>query len=264
MYGMEDTKEKPLTSKDELDKEKYIPKELFVARFKPEWEYFLEKFDNYIIYIFQYFHLKRKDGNKTLNKVLGSIFAGIAFIMTFLTQIENGPSLSIFFIVIGLDFLGEWLMTIGFVVALLAQFPKRFIFRYRPFMQGRALKLSHDKTSSFPSRAVVCSVVYAYAAVICYDYYYAVEHPEGDKPLGVAGVATVIILSAFLSSFSRIHLGVHYPSDCVVGFFFGILICIVSEYVFKVGNIFGCPSCYDNQCYPTDPHYLMDNSNFFP
>lgn len=34
----------------------------------------------------------------------------------------------------------------------------------------------------------------------------------------------ILLIAAFLQSFSRIHLGVHYPSDIVVGALYGILV----------------------------------------
>ena len=53
------------------------------------------------------------------------------------------------------------------------------------------LKIRVDKTSSFPSRAVVCSVVYAFAITTASDM---------DGIL----VAFFIILAGFLASFARV------------------------------------------------------------
>jgi len=64
------------------------------------------------------------------------------------------------------------------------------------------------------------------------------------------------VFTILISSFSRINLGVHYPSDCVAGFLQGLLVCIIGT-VFWVGDTFGCKSCKYLECYS-----LNDNTTF--
>lgn len=72
-------------------------------------------------------------------------------------------------------------------------------------------QMRSSSTSSFPSRAVCCSVVYGFA--ICYAYCYFTD--EGQVVWW--WMPELIIVMFLLASFARIYLGVHYPSDCVFG-----------------------------------------------
>ena len=65
-------------------------------------------------------------------------------------------------------------------------------------------------TSSFPSRAVCCAVVYSYA--ICYSFIYIF-----GGGIMWSWMPLLFVVTILLSSFARIYLGVHYPSDCIFG-----------------------------------------------
>lgn len=68
-----------------------------------------------------------------------------------------------------------------------------------------------------------------------------------------------------LKSFSyKIHLGVHYPSDCLAGCILGLTITLLSWLMFQIPNIFGCPSCYANGCYPQNTRDQLNDDNFSP
>jgi len=210
--------------------------------FSEEWNDYFRRFDDSIIPIIQYFHLKKS--GSILNKIFGGLFVIFAYLTTFLTQIEYGPSICVFFVTTGFDHLSRWFIISGIITAIIAQFPKRFLFRKRPYMEKRALQIGKDDTSSFPSRAVVCGVVYSFAAV----YAYNAHHGTVDSG-SIYQFIVFPILGGLAASFSRIHLGVHYPSDCVCGLILGYMIALSSLAISHLPNIFGCPSCGDGSCY---------------
>ena len=86
------------------------------------------------------------------------------------------------------------------VTAFFSQIPKRFIWRYRPYVVGRAEGRRRDITSSFPSRAVTCGVVYSYA--LCRGF----AHRAGRE--GFTWYMPVsMVMCGFLAAFARINLG---------------------------------------------------------
>lgn len=90
-------------------------------------------------------------------------------------------------------------------------------------------------TSSFPSRAVTCAgeylllithlVVYSFFASYAYIITYEPNHVviKWWMPVifisiyGFINLTTLVTI--LLASVARVALGVHYPSDCVIGFF---------------------------------------------
>lgn len=52
----------------------------------------------------------------------------------------------------------------------------------------------------------------------------------------------LITISALMTSFSRINLGVHYPSDCLFGVLQGLLCCFVGLAFYSL-HLVVCPSC---------------------
>jgi len=110
-------------------------------------------------------------------------------------------------------------------------------------MKKRAISLKGEKTSSFPSRAVVCAVVYTFTVITSLNYFesYIMGNPNGA--FSNAELLICIIVMAVLVGFARVHLGAHYPSDCIVGFTTGLFICLLSYFLFKIPNFMGCPTC---------------------
>jgi membrane-associated phospholipid phosphatase len=136
--------------------------------------------------------------------------------VTFLTTIELGTSAPLILYIFGLDRLAHRGVMIAFVLATVSQIPKRFLWRYRPYTVGRALQVRRDKTSSFPSRAVTCAVVYAYFMAYAFS-----------GQLFSSATIPAILFSALCASFARVNLGVHYPSDCLFGVLQGVFTCLV-------------------------------------
>jgi len=125
--------------------------------------------------------------------------------------------------------------------AFFSQIPKRFIWRYRPHAVGRADGRRSDVTSSFPSRAVTCGVVYAYSIGRAVMSTQGLEEMPGWVPV-------LMIFSAFLAACARINLGVHYPSDTIVGGILGVVYCFIGT-GFHTLNVNGCRSCKTQACY---------------
>eukprot|EP00769_Ergobibamus_cyprinoides_P002729 gnl/Ergobibamus_cyprinoides/3877.p1 GENE.gnl/Ergobibamus_cyprinoides/3877~~gnl/Ergobibamus_cyprinoides/3877.p1 ORF type:complete len:123 (+),score=20.99 gnl/Ergobibamus_cyprinoides/3877:317-685(+) len=111
----------------------------------------------------------------------------------------------------GLDSLATPLIPLMFFAALVSQIPKRFVWRDRPFMAGRATQFRRDLTSSFPSRAVTCAVVYCRAAFICVTTYQQVYLGEVDfqLPLWVRGL--VLTVAVLLTSLATCSGGLSLP-----------------------------------------------------
>ena len=70
------------------------------------------------------------------------------------TTIEFGIMLPFVLHGLGIDSLATLFTYIAVALGIIPQIPKRFIWRSRPYMVGRAIKLNKAGTSSFPSRAV--------------------------------------------------------------------------------------------------------------
>jgi len=129
------------------------------------------------------------------------------------------------------------------VTAFCSQIPKRFVWRYRPYVVGRAEGRRKDKTSSFPSRAVTCGVVYAYAVCRGFAHRYHIEGLPWYVPLAM-------VVFGLMAGFSRIHLGVHYPSDAIIGGMLGGVYSLLGTTIYKL-VVSGCGSCsqLDKGCY---------------
>jgi len=98
----------------------------------------------------------------------------LAMVLTTLTAVETALAVPGALFALGYDGAASWLTASLVCLGILSQLPKKLIWRRRPWMSGRAVGLRRDSTSSFPSRAVVCAVVFpivslrAYAAEAAY------------------------------------------------------------------------------------------------
>jgi len=221
----------------------FVPEQRWLTMFPNSFEAATRSFDDYCIKIVQRYHSK-----------------GLAYFdlcITAFVAIETGIACPFILYVLGFDGLATELSYLMLLLALFSQIPKRFIWRFRPYMAKRALKIRKKETavtSSFPSRAVTCAVVYAF--VIIYAYLYKIRFQiDWWMPILLLGFT-------ILSSFSRVNLGVHYPSDCVAGFFQGVIVCVLGTLFFHADTL-GCFSCFDSKCYSTDPQTTIDGVNFF-
>ncbi|EGC30991.1 hypothetical protein DICPUDRAFT_40655, partial [Dictyostelium purpureum] len=206
-----------------------VPKKKFVYLF-PVWlEEKLRKFDDPIIRACQFY--------------TGKPMYYFSLFITALVAVEIAMIAPFFLFIIGQDTLATEFTYLALLLSLISQVPKRFLWRFRPYMVKRAKTVKKDMTSSFPSRAVTCSVVYSYAVIWIATYYQDHQNTTVEWWMPIMFVSWVL-----LSSFARINLGVHYPSDCVGGVIQGAIVCIAGT-AFRKVDIVGCRSCWDDSCY---------------
>ena len=172
------------------------------------------------------------------NKVL--VF--LALLYTSLTTIELGVFFPLFLFMSGWDEIGTLTLLVNSFAAVFSQVFKRFVWRPRPWMCGRAITVKRDKTSSFPSRAVVCAVVYAYG-------FSHLFYPPHSVPLSFE--FGLILAFAVGAGVSRIFVGAHFASDCIAGFVLGATFCSIGSGFNRLfeGSCGGCyarlqPNCY--------------------
>lgn len=168
--------------------------------------------------------------------------------VTLITSIEIGITTPYVLYVWGWDFLATVALYIILSVIIVSQIPKRFLFRKRPHVAGRAIKMSKTHTSSFPSRAVTCAIIYA--AFICF----AIRWINMNNPNVTFSfwfwIWPIVIAAFLITSFARIHLGVHYPSDCIFAALQAV-ICVTLGLGMYFLNLTVCPSCLRDNCYAT-------------
>lgn len=168
----------------------------------------------------------------------------LALVITAASAIEIAFAVPFILFALGIDGLATEAMYMAAVTGLLSQVPKRFLWRWRPWMLGRADTRKRTTTSSFPSRAVACSVVYSFC--VCYA---AWSYGFGNTLyLAWLWMPALIVFSGLLSSWARVYLGVHYPSDCLVGALLGVAIC-GAGLLLLLADVLGCTSCREGECY---------------
>jgi membrane-associated phospholipid phosphatase len=176
-----------------------------------EFQLFFQKFDDSIISLAQW----------PLSTPLRRSAIYFSKSLTALTAIEFGLIFPSLFYLVRADWLATFSAILTLVTCLISQIPKRFLYRTRPWMDNRAIKLSKNKTSSFPSRAVICGTVYS---AMCAAFF-----TNFDNTFIVTSVG---LIGGILASYARILLGAHYPSDCLVGLLTGGLIFTISSALF--------------------------------
>eukprot|EP01118_Nematostelium_gracile_P003170 TRINITY_DN13603_c0_g1_i1.p1 TRINITY_DN13603_c0_g1~~TRINITY_DN13603_c0_g1_i1.p1 ORF type:complete len:372 (+),score=43.36 TRINITY_DN13603_c0_g1_i1:123-1238(+) len=208
------------------------PSARFSAKFPASLEKHLQPFDDYIIHKCQKFN--------------GKFFLGLDLFITALSAIETGIAAPLIMFILGWDGVATELTFLMIILSVLSQIPKRFLWRWRPYMVWRAKKLRDSETavtSSFPSRAVTCATVYSFMGVYAYVY-----NQESDRFQMTWWMPILVISSVLLSSFARVNMGVHYPTDCIIGFIQGVVVCVSGTFLWHV-NAIGCESCFSAQCY---------------
>jgi len=209
-----------------------VPQQKFLLKFPVSMEKRLQPIDNAIIGVCQRFR--------------GKFFLFLDLFITGCSAIETGIAAPFCMFVLGWDGIATELSYLMLLTCVLSQIPKRFIWRWRPYMVWRAQKIRKTETavtSSFPSRAVTCATVYAFMIIYAYIFYI-----EKTTFFITWWMPFVILLAVFMSSFARINMGVHYPSDCLAGFIQGIIVCIIGTMLWHADSV-GCDSCIGGKCY---------------
>lgn len=158
-----------------------------------------------------------------------------AMTLTAFTAIETSLFVPPCLFALGYDAAGGLSTSVLLVLGVVSQMPKKFIFRARPWMVGRALPIRRDKTSSFPSRAVVCAVVFSWLAAKSLELERVLERPLPPILLWVG-----ILLVACCAAAARVNVGAHYPSDTVLGFMLGCLIINIGARLEDIWQGMGC------------------------
>jgi len=216
------------------------PEQRFLIKFPISLERRFQVFDDFLI--------------RTCQVANSKMWAYFDLLFTGMVAIEMGIAAPFILFVLGKDSLAIEMSYLMLVLCVLSQIPKRFLWRYRPYMVGRALKMRDKETavtSSFPSRAVTCGVVYSY--FICYAYVISSGPITSTDWHFAWWMPILFIFTVLIASFARVNLGVHYPSDCVAGFLQGLVVCIIGTIFWSV-NTLGCKTCdphVSDNCYST-------------
>lgn len=99
---------------------------------------------------------------------------------------------------------------------------KEYVARIRPYevVEGLSILIAKPSDYSFPSGHAMCS----FAAAIVY-------FRHQPRRLGVPMLVLAILIAA-----SRLYIGVHYPSDVIIGAFLGTIIAVVFILIFGKRN----------------------------
>ena len=219
------------------DEERYRPLKRWVFPFPPSLDSACASIDDALIRLLQ----------RPLNSVLRLPYIAFAVALTVFTAIEFGLVLPFSLYLVGADDLADLSTFLLLALSVISQVPKRFIWRARPWMVKRAIRVRKDKTSSFPSRAVTCAVVYGALLAVAIS-----SSSSSPFPL----ILPICGLFAALAAAARVIVGAHYPSDCVVGLVAGVVITSIGwgMYAGEVGVCGACTSALDGGCYDRTSH----------
>ena len=146
------------------------------------------------------------------NNVRGPILDSV---LLFITRMNNGGMIWIALILILLIFKKTRKTGIYCIVALVIDVVlvnfliKPLVGRIRPYdvIDGLICMVGPQKDASFPSGHTASSFAVAFAAFL-----------RGPKKIGIPALVV-----AALIGFSRLYVGVHYPTDVLAGIGFGLL-----------------------------------------
>jgi hypothetical protein len=71
-----------------------------------------------------------------------------------------------------------------------------------------------------------------------------------------------VLCASLLACLSRVYLGVHYPSDCVAGLVFAVLILLTSAGLYQI-PLFECKACTD-ECHSSNHIQHISELNWVP
>jgi len=114
------------------------------------------------------------------------------------------------------------------VGAVLNHFLKAIIARARPFnAYAGIMNYGNEDGYSFPSGHSLCAGIFATFLI------YTLFKSTKDKWTLAWGTMAISLL-AILIAFSRVVLGVHYPTDTIIGLILGILFAILGILIYNI------------------------------
>eukprot|EP00186_Timspurckia_oligopyrenoides_P004081 CAMPEP_0182441400 /NCGR_PEP_ID=MMETSP1172-20130603/361_1 /TAXON_ID=708627 /ORGANISM="Timspurckia oligopyrenoides, Strain CCMP3278" /LENGTH=443 /DNA_ID=CAMNT_0024635649 /DNA_START=47 /DNA_END=1378 /DNA_ORIENTATION=+ len=223
---------------DTLDLSSFRPKARFVVDFPVCIDSAFAEFDDYLI--------ERIQSHTELPVYIVSV----AF--SALTSIETAIWMPFVLFALGYDNAATVMTNVLIILSLCSQIPKRFVWRARPWMEDRAIGVRKDPTSGFPSRGVTCAVVFPTMIL------FAIETEGFHIPLWIYVVSVVALV--IFTSFARINVGAHYPSDALGGMVLGIIVLCLSFHSLSIWNGLGCSS---SDKYPVAPELTLRPGAFW-
>ena len=112
---------------------------------------------------------------------------------------------------------------------------KNLVARTRPYeiIEDLILLIEEQKDFSFPSGHA--GITFALAGAFLFSFMYGVKGFEKCKRNSI--IVLVVLLYAELLAFSRLYVGVHYPTDVFAGMIIGFASAFLSYFIEKkVGN----------------------------
>ena len=147
-----------------------------------------------------------------------------------LTELGSGAVIAVLLVCVSLAFwrssqlryaAGLWVSVGGAIIA--SELLKRLVERARPPIEWRAII---ETGYSFPSNhATAAAALYGFLAYAAWR-----ETPERWR----GALITLFSILILLVGFSRLYLGVHYPTDVLGGFILGGLFVLVGAKVVKI------------------------------
>jgi len=206
---------------ESLDSHSIRPELKYLADF-PDWlDELFREFDDDVIKAFQ---------KHTEHPVYA-----VSWFFSALTSIESALWMPFVLFSLGYDSAATVMTNVLLVLSLISQVPKRFLWRPRPWMLRRAKGVRKDPTSSFPSRGVTCAVVFPVMIL------FALEQ-ELAREFSLLLYVFAVLLTVTFTTFARINVGAHYPSDVLGGLVLGTVVLTVSFMTLRLWSVLGCMS----------------------
>lgn len=194
----------------------FIDSDEDVYRFSLFWEAVLQPFDDPLLKVCQF-------------KTKGFI-ALFSVLFTFLTAVEAGLNWPVVLYALGYGAAGRVFALMLLTLSVFSQIPKRFVWRPRPWMVNRAKKVRADLTSSFPSRAAACALVFPLLIMDGLQREFGIVTPNKVA-------VPVVALCILFTGFARINVGAHYPSDILGGIVLGVAVWYSGKFLVTIFDV---------------------------
>ena len=224
---------------DSLDYSSIRPSHPYVYDFSDRLDDYLQQYDDALIALMQ--------------RNSGPYIYAVSVFFSSLTAIEAAIWMPFVLFSLGYDRAGTITTMFLLTLALISQIPKRFLWRPRPWMIGRARGVRKDPTSSFPSRGVACAIVYPIMILLGIEQEMGVQIPLWIYLASVLG----IVISTF---FARVYVGAHYPTDGFGGMLLGVFIVFLAVHSIRLFNTLQCPT--SSKMYPEDVGMMLSKENW--